>query len=280
MSIPEKNVSLKGESYIVDGITRIDRNGTITVQTKSPPETGYNINIYNQQEQVAYEKFAVGNATVTFDMTGFATGSYMLTLRQSGVTRSVQPIIIRGYSISLTAPETVSGDAFRVTGAVNRLSTGTSIDHIDVVLANETTTIRRTATQTEGLYRATLPTGSLAPGTYTVYATVRGDTEVYGRLEPLGISDKQQIQIKRSTQQSPADTQPVQTVTVSPGHTTASPPESQTEPTRTAPTTGAEIVISLNTTTRTTTGSGPGFGAVLALVALGVVAVFARRTNR
>jgi len=194
--VPNRDVAFEGDTYTVTSVSRVDEGETLTVEVSGPEDKGYDVNLYTPENQIADSEFVGGgDATVDFDMS-FTPGSYVLAIEQDGDTKKVHPVVIKAYGVSHSAPSSVdAGESVDVTIEVTDLGSEKDIDYVQVVLGNDTADVTERATRSGGEHEATIPTGDLGSGDYSLYATVRGTEEVRNRDELLGFSDRTTVTI-------------------------------------------------------------------------------------
>ena len=79
----------------------------------------------------------------------------------------------------------------------------------NAVVGNETDDVRVNAIMnSDGSYEASVPTDELSPGSYALFATVRGPNEASsGEQEALGVSDRQDVTVESTATPTPTATQ-------------------------------------------------------------------------
>lgn len=226
----------------------------------------------------------------------------MITVIQDGDYLAIHPLLIRGYMVSVSAPaEAAIDEPLRVEATPQQLR-GTELDHVEFIVTDGTDRVRKNATKSGDTYVADIDVSSLDPGSYEVYATVRGSNVVFGEAEFFGVNQGQQLDLVESaptesgssggdsaggggggggaTTATPTVT-PTATKTEGESPTSTSIPVPSPSPSATPPSTetGSPIPsvtsdddvvtpVSSTPTPSPTSGSGPGFGLLAALIAL------------
>lgn len=200
VEVPERTVELQGNSYTVDTTVRAAPNATISVDVTAPAEV-YRVYIYNSDEQIEASRRGEGNGTVTFDLDGFAPGSYVISAysRDSGEHEAIEPLLVSGYDLDVDAPATV-GDEESVTVGIDATPTAAEGEPalVRAVVAGGGRTVTVNATSEGDGYVATVGPDRLAPGEYRVYGLAQAGTRAFGRNELIGLSDRQTLVVEAS----------------------------------------------------------------------------------
>jgi hypothetical protein len=304
MDTPSETTTYEGTEYTVSSITPITTDETISVQTSVPDGASYDIIFRGPENQIISSKRVVDDTSHTIDSVPEEAGTYAITIRSDGTAQAVQPVIVQGYDISVSTPESVEqGESVTIEASVSERSIEkhSSFDRVEFVIGNEDIEVREQMSQADdGTYTATVPTDDLETQSYNVYAAVRGDKEVRKRDEILGVSEATSFEVTADATETAADSNPggstgseqtddtatpTTTRTMTPTETTpATTPTTDvtTTPTKTAPPTTTDdsgiISPSTETSTETTDADGPGFSALLAIMAIvGAFAIHRRR---
>ncbi|WP_143823742.1 PGF-CTERM sorting domain-containing protein [Halosegnis longus] len=240
VDIPARQITIEGDEYTVSQVGRVDKGDEITVSTTGPSE-GYDVYLYSEQIQIVDTSTASGDGVVTFPTTDIGPGTYIgAVIDDDSNIQAVVPIVVSGYDVSLTAPSTATvGDTIDFEASVTPTASSGDPAQVEIVLGNGDESRRVSATQTADGYTASIDTEGLPPEEYSVYASVRGDTETkYGRDIILGLSDESLIDITDSTPTPTATDEPTAgggggSGTSDPSTATPTPTASQT-PTPTA----------------------------------------------
>lgn len=208
---PSVTRSFDGVTYEVDATARVDP-GIVRVTAETPTDGAYRVYAYNNRQQILTQQRAEGNGTLRIDLRDADAGSYVLSLTDDGVHQVVHPVLVRGYEVDASVPDRApAGGRVNVTVETRHLR-GADAAAVTVLVANGSATRERTLTASgPDTYAGRLPTAQLAPGNYTVYATVRGSDRAFGERELLGFRAAGDLRLTRhnGTASAPAtpDTQ-------------------------------------------------------------------------
>ena len=302
MDTPSETTTYEGNEYTVNSVTPITGDETISVQTSVPEGVGYYINFRGPENQIISSERKTGETSHTIDYFGSGeAGTYAITIQDDGTTQTVQPVVIQGYDITLSTPESVDkGESITIEASVSERSIEkhSAFDRVEFVIGNDDAEFREQMTEgDDGTYTATVSTEDLEAQSYNVYAVVRGDKEVRQRDEILAVSDATSFEVTGETTGAPSDSNPdgssgtstnstatptntstptatptepganataTPTVTASP---TTSPPEA-TQTTSPTETESGVIEPSTSTPTETTDADGSGFGVLVGVMAV------------
>lgn len=318
LDVPDRVATYDGTNYTISAVRRADPGDTIRVSTTVVESDSYRVHIRNRKDDlVDSSNRLTENTTVSFNLTGYDPGTYLVGLNQDGSYRAIQPLVVRGFAVAATVPsEAQTGSEITVSADITRLR-GSDDPTVQAVVGNDSHVVRVNATLRDGRYEATVSLDSLSPGTYAGYVVVRGPDRAFGEPELLGVSDRTDLDVTASdtggtgsggtgggtggsggtgaTPSGPTPTSstesPTTTPTVSPSPTPTPGTPTSTSPTPTdgvitpRPTTsvpGTTTTAAPGSTTETPTdGTGtlqPGFGVLPSLAALVALAVlFLRR---
>ncbi|WP_178917786.1 hypothetical protein [Natronomonas gomsonensis] len=311
MDTPSETTTYEGTEYTVSSITPITSDEAISVQTSVPDGASYDIIFRGPENQIISSKRSAGDVSYTIDYIPEVAGTYAITIQSEGTAQTVQPVIVQGYDIAVSAPETVEqGESITIEASASERSIEkhSSFDRVEFVIGNEDIAVREQMSQADdGTYTATVSTDDLETQSYNVYAAVRGEKEVRKRDEILGVSESTSFEVTTAATETPADSNPGGSTGSEPDNSTATPTTPATTPTvtstieatptltmtpaptatptdntpSTSPTTtdnSSVIEPSTATQTATTDADGPGFSALLASMAIvGAFAIFRRR---
>jgi hypothetical protein len=307
---PDRTVTFDGQSYGVTAVKQADPGDSISVTADAPEENFVEVYIYNSDRQIVDSKeIEAGSsrpATVSFDLSGYSSGSYVVALSYDGEIRAVHPLIVRAYDVSITAPnEAPANEQITLSSNISQIRPGTK-SGVEFVILSDADTLRINASEIDGIYEATTDFSSLSPDDYSVYATVRGSEEIAGNDVRLGLSQPQSLSITEESTDDTSDSNPgggggggstgdtvsTDTPTATPDNqetatstviTSTPVPEtstatqqttdSQIEESTTAPSTATESNAITPRSTEsasnpTTDRSGPGFTLIASIVAL------------
>ena len=194
---PTRTVELEGATYNVSAIGKAESGESIDVTVQAPdPDQDYDVYLYNSDRQIVEGESGEGNDTVTFDLTDLDAGTYVFAVQERGANQVIHPFIIKGFDTTIDAPTSATvGDDVTVEVTTDQLSDNATNDRVEVVIAGDEQLTRTTATGSDDTYTATIDTGGLDPGSYRVYANVRGEEVVFDERVIFGVSDAQTLDL-------------------------------------------------------------------------------------
>jgi hypothetical protein len=246
VAVPDRTVEQDGDRFTVTAIGLADPGESVTVDVTAPEGESVEVYLYNADRQIVTSREGTGSGSFSVDLGGYAAGTYTFVLQHDGVREAAHPLVIRGYSVDVSSPGSVTeGDSLRVSVDAAKLR-GDDLSNVEVVVADATTTVRRDATRSDdGTYGATVDTAALGPGTYRVYANVRGTDTALGQAEILGLADPARVAVESDSGSTngggSAGTDPTSTATPSATPTAGTPtptPSATGTPTSTSTATG------------------------------------------
>lgn len=208
VDVPSRTVTQGGDTFTITTVARADPGETVSATVDAP--SGDNVNLFLLNSNQAIVTALSGTGTTTFDITlnesDFSAGTYAFVVQHNGTRKAIQPLVVRGYSVSVDPPtEAVVGDNVTVTADIDKLR-GENKDSVEIVLANDDTSLRATAKQTDDdEYEATINTQAVSSGSYDAYANVRGGSRVLGEKELLGLSGPTSVQLTDPPTPTPTD---------------------------------------------------------------------------
>lgn len=203
IDVPDRTVEQNGDTFTITSISRADPGDTISVTVDAPQGTEATLYLYNNDQEIV-KTIGREPGTTTYDVTltdgqgnDLASGTYALLVQHDGSREAAHPLVIRGYSVSVNDPADVTkGETLSVSADISKLR-GQDQQRVEIVVANDDTTIRETASSTgSGTFTASIDTDDLNAGRYDVYANVRGSEEALGEEELLGLSDSRTVEIE------------------------------------------------------------------------------------
>ena len=203
MDIPERTVSIGGESYQMSSLARVPRGDELRARTSGADGPGYRVYIHDVRGTVVDQQYVApsGNETVGFDTSTYEAGSYVVSLYHDGTYYDPHPVVIPAYDVSLDAPSSDrDGDeAGSISVGLTERESGHTAQRVTAVVSNATTTRRYRASRVDGEYVVGLDEMGLASGTYSVYAVVVNENDAPGPTnEIIGISNSSRIDVERN----------------------------------------------------------------------------------
>ncbi|GAA0546145.1 hypothetical protein ABNG02_16405 [Halorubrum ejinorense] len=203
MEIPERTISVGGESYQVSSLIRVPRGEVLRARTNGD-ETGYRVYLHDARGSVVDQRYVAPSAdgTVAFDTSTYDPGSYVLSLYHDGTYYDPQPVVIPAYDVSVDTPGPGrDGDEISTISVdLTEREPGHTVQGVTVVVSNASATRRYPASRVDGEYVVSADEIRLAPGTYSVYAVAGNGNDAPGPTnELIGISDSSQIDLTEDT---------------------------------------------------------------------------------
>jgi hypothetical protein len=207
---PTREVPVFGGKEI-SAIAKADIGDTITVDVEAPNSgTKYTTVLINEDQKTVDFVDMEGDDSGDYDLgdprrPSYGTlypGSYLFAVENSttGAREKIHPLVIKGFETTVSAPDSATvGDQVDVDVSVTQLNDSATNNYVEIVVADDKQNITKTANKDGSQYTASFDTGELDTGSYNVYATVRGNEEIYGDEEIIyGISDGQSLSIESS----------------------------------------------------------------------------------
>ena len=225
---PDRQVTLEGDEYTVSAIGVVSPGEPIDVSVDAPTNASYDIYLYNEDRR-AEDIITDAGSSETFDGE-YSAGSYLLAIWEDGNVRTVHPVVVSSYDVSLDTPsDAESGSDVQFTVDVENVpDTPENLNSVQVVVSKNGNDETLTATEaSNGTY--TVTTTLSETGDYLVYSNVRGSDTVNGQKELLGVSESNTVTVRDPTPtptstptdtdsggDPPADDTPTATTTVTP----------------------------------------------------------------
>jgi hypothetical protein len=211
IDVPDRTVTYDGNEYTFNAITQTTTDSAVEVTTTVPNDESYYIQFRDPDNGVIESVFQTGESSYSIDFYGEGqAGTYAVLLRESGEFRAIYPIIVPGYDVSVSAPETVDSDSsITVTADISERSIDrhSDLSYVELVLYNDGHEMREQMEAGEsGSYTQTVSADQLDTGTYSVSVVVRGDAEVRNQDEVLALSEPRSLTVTETDTQTPTET--------------------------------------------------------------------------
>lgn len=196
---PAETVTVESEAFTVTGVARVFPGETLTVNVTGTDAEHYQINLYTVGQEVVDFHLGSGDETVAFETTHLdpvpGPGSYVVAAVDNQDFLAVHPVVLAAYRVDVDAPTAVeTGTAFDVSVTLDAVTGGTTPGDVELVVWNEERRERIPAPAVgDETYEATV--GSLANGTYEVYAVVIDEETVDGQENVVGLSDPVTVRV-------------------------------------------------------------------------------------
>lgn len=193
VDVPDRTVTIEGTDYEIDAVSEVQPGDALTVDVAVGSGEDYYIDLYNAEERSETWTQGTGDGTQTFETDGLEPGTYALALEVDAKTRVVQPVVVSAYDLSLSAPGGAApGELVTVTvGLDAALADG---ERVEVGVHGEGVERDLVASEAgDRRYEATVALDE--PGTYQLYAAIRGQGQAAGYPVSTAISDGQTLSI-------------------------------------------------------------------------------------
>ncbi|MCO8265101.1 hypothetical protein NKF06_00505 [Haloferax sp. AB510] len=202
LDIPDRTISTQWGDQTIEAIGSASEDGTVSVSADGPSGPSYSIRVVDSQQRSYASQSVIGggSASETFSLDGYSPGTYAVALMNGTDTvYAVEPFVINGFDVEQTAADRVEADD-ELLVEVNLSDASSDVESppagVEVVLGNESTSVRTTATQQTGLnYTATVDVASLSTGDYRLYSAAQTDEEVFGEPELVAVSGTQSVSV-------------------------------------------------------------------------------------
>lgn len=202
-SVPEETVTVEGEEFRVDSISRLPVGATVAVTVSAPAVDRYELNLYTLEETI--QTFRTGEGTEAFEFTtgtdagvDAGPGSYVLAVVDNQDFKAVQPVVVADQAVTLAAPTAVeSGEELSVSATIESFTEQTTPASVELVVWNDETQERIELEEvTDGTYEGGV--ADLPIGTYDVYAAVIDEEEVGGEENFIGLSESLTVEVSET----------------------------------------------------------------------------------
>ncbi len=201
VKVPSQTVEFGDDTFEVSTVGITDPGGTVQVHSSGPSD-GYNLVLLNGDKQVVDDASVSGDDSANLNVDPSA-GTYFVTLNIDGERERLQPVVAEGYDVSLSIPaNATNGEPVNATVDVERREgTEKDVESVEVVLwgddNNQTVTVDGDG---EGLYNVMVTVDE--PGDFVVHATVRGEQTIDGGNELLAISERHEVSVEATEDDS------------------------------------------------------------------------------
>lgn len=198
IEIQPQTVTIEGSTYTFSSIGTTSSDSTFDVSATVPDGTTYSIHLRDSDKQIATTGSRMeGSGEETFDASDLDPGTYMVLISADGSYEAALPLMVEGYETSLSTPTSVEPGE-EVTLQVTTTQTDGSaepITQVGLVVTHdgEERTISMSPVG-DGTYEATVTFEE--EGDYTLYAGVRGESEINGEKQFVGLSDKSTVSVE------------------------------------------------------------------------------------
>jgi len=287
IDVVDRTVQQGGSTFEITTVSQVDPSDQLEVSVDAPADTDFRMYLYDENQTIrrGYEGTGPTEFTVPVADHGASTaGTYAFVVQSDGVNEAAHPLVVRGYTVTSTPPGSATrGDEVTIDGEFTQIR-GEAFEQIDVVVAaSDTDEQIVTEARVDGeTFTTDVSTAELDTGSYDVYAVVRGPDTVLNEPEILGLSTPQTLEIEQAESDSGNSSGgggATSTDTTNESETSSTTDEEGSTAETTANDGGSnasgdeESNESVDESTDTNT---PGFGPLVALIALLAVALSAR----
>lgn len=211
IDVSERQVDSEYGSATISSVSSIDSDGSVAVEVGvGSEEINPNLQVRDQANSILRLRRNVEDgSSQSFDSSVFipsgqsetTAGTYLISLWSEGEAVAAHPVVVQGYDISPSIPESVEqGDTATVTADISErnLPINSELASVEIVVGNERAEIEQEMTRSDsGEYSLELDTDELNADSYNVYIAVRGDAETeLGENELLAISEAPDLSVK------------------------------------------------------------------------------------
>jgi uncharacterized protein (TIGR03382 family) len=199
LDIPDRTATYDGTDYTIAAVRLADPGDVVDVSATVVEDDPYRVHVRSSDDAlVDSSNRQSDNTTVSFDLSGYDAGTYLVALNQDGSYRAIQPLVVRAFSVSADVPTSAEANAeLSVSADVTRLR-GSNSPTVEAIVGNDSHTVRVNATERNGGYEASVPLDELSPGTYSAYVVVTGPDRAFGEPELLGASERTNLEVRAS----------------------------------------------------------------------------------
>lgn len=198
---PTRTVSLEGTNYTVTKMGRVPAGTNIQVTADAPENAEYDLYLYNSDRNIIDTVNMEGSGTATFRTQSAPPGSYLVAVYADGRFPKILPVVIAGYTVDGSAPESIGrGASLSVTVTLDNITEAPAPSAVEVTLVRNDQVVWRTRARQHSPQRFTLTRRmTAAPGTYALLVNIRGQDKILGHSELLGASDRRSITVTNQT---------------------------------------------------------------------------------
>jgi hypothetical protein len=238
MDIPDQTVETDFGEATISEIGKEEARNFLGVSTDAPENETYRIQIIerdgNNNLLLESERIDGGDTQTEFYLDPGDSldepGTYIVTTVpvEGNEPKSIEPFIIKGYSVNQRTSDVTKGTSISVTVELLEInSQADSPQAVNVTLTGNGESQSTVAQEVGELqYRATFETDSLPTGEYQVYSGVENGDSIYGYDELIGLSSSETVEVQSQSTDTPTPT-PTATETSTPTPTT--PPATESE---------------------------------------------------
>ena len=211
IEISERQIDSEYGSATISSLSSIGAGDSVAVAVGvGAEEMNPNLQIRDQDNSILKLRSNVTDGSVqTFESSVFVpagqsdttAGTYLISLWSEGELVAAHPVVVQGYDVSVSVPESVEkGSNTTVTADLSErdLPINSDVESVEIAIGDDDAEIQTEMTQSDsGSYSATIDTSELDTNSYRVYVGVRGDAETeLGENELLAITEAPDLSVK------------------------------------------------------------------------------------
>lgn len=205
VDIPPRTAEVENTNYTVIAIAKLESGSTLSVSVDAPSDSEYVIQLRHADNTIEDEKGSfTGNSETSFSTDALDPSTYYVAVVEESSIRTVHPVVIKGYAVSASVPDSAESDE-TITVSADLTDTGSSpaISSVELVIADAEDEYRWTMSEADGQYSVDASLESVATGSYSVFVVVRGEEEVDGEQLAIGLSDAHTLEVTEPSTPTP-----------------------------------------------------------------------------
>jgi len=211
VEVSDRQIDSKYGSATISSASSISAGESVAVEIGvESDELNPNLQIRDQENAILRLRRNVSDGSVqSFDSSVFTpsgqsettAGTYLISLWSEGEAVAAHPVVVQGYDISVSTPESVEqGDTATITADLSerQLPKNSDLKTVEIAVGNENVEIEEEMTRSDGAdeYSIDIDTSNLDAQSYGVYVAVRGEAETeVGENELLAISEAPDLSV-------------------------------------------------------------------------------------
>ena len=206
--IPETTVEdpETGDEYTIDSIAVVEPGESLPVDVTTPSDEFERVELRNSDDQV---EAIESESPVEFDISSATPpGSYSLLLWAESDRQAILPVVVSGYQVTTSQQDVAENEAVEIDVTIEPTALDTEPAGAEVVVWNDDTVERASATleqSADGTYTDTVSVGTLAEGSYSVYAIAQGEDQFQGQDEILAMSSESTLSVSATSDDGTGD---------------------------------------------------------------------------
>lgn len=215
IEVSERQIDSEYGSATISSLSSIRAGDSVAVAVGvGSEEMNPNLQIRDQDNSILKLRSNVTDGSVqTFESSVFVpagqsditAGTYLISLWSEGELVAAHPVVVQGYDVSVSVPESVEkGSNTTVTADLSErdLPINSDVESVEIAIGDDDAEIQTEMTQSDsGSYSATIDTSELDTKSYRVYVGVRGDAETeLGENELLAITEAPDLSVEDSNE--------------------------------------------------------------------------------